>query len=93
MKTAEKTRFDTRLSKEQKEFFEEATRLGGFRTLTEFVISSAQQKAQEIIERHYSIVESKRDRQIFFSTILNPPAPNERLKKAARRYKKQMAKK
>ncbi len=38
MKTIEKARFDTRLPKEQKEYFEYAANLGGFRNLTEFIV-------------------------------------------------------
>jgi len=87
MKT-DTARFDTRLSKEQKELFEYAANLGGYRTLTEFVITSAKVKADEIVERHRSIVTSKKDQRIFFDAILNPPAPGKRLSAAAKRYNK-----
>jgi uncharacterized protein (DUF1778 family) len=86
MKT-DTARFDTRLSKEQKELFEYAASLGGYRSLSEFVISSAQQKANEIVDKHRSILESRRDRSVFFKAILNPPEPNEKLKAAAARFK------
>ena len=47
-------RFDTRLPKEQKVFFERAAQLGGYRNLTEFVVITVQEKAKEIIsESHY----------------------------------------
>lgn len=81
-------RFDTRLPKEQKEFFEYAASLGGYRTLTEFVIISVQSKADEIVEKHRSIVASKRDQEIFFNTIMNPPAPGKKLTAAAKKYNK-----
>ncbi len=87
MKAASKTRFDIRLPKEQKEYFEYAARLGGFRTLTEFVIYSGSQQASQILEKHNSILASKRDQEIFFNALLNPPAPNAPLKKAMGRYK------
>ena len=45
-------RFDTRLQKEQKDFFERAARLGGFRNLTDFVIVAVQEKAKEIIDEN-----------------------------------------
>ena len=88
MKTDEniKTRFDTRLPKEQKEYFEYAANLGGFRNLTEFIVFSAQQQANKIIENHNIILASKKDREIFFDAIMNPSKPNARLKKAALRY-------
>lgn len=87
MKTME-ARFDTRLPKEQKEFFEKAAVIGGFRTLTEFVIFSVQDKAKQIFQEHNRILASKRDQEIFFNALLNPSEPNEALKKAAKRYKK-----
>jgi uncharacterized protein (DUF1778 family) len=81
-------RFDTRLPKAQKEFFEYAANLGGYRTLTEFIIVSAQSKAEEIVEKHRSIVASKRDREIFFDAIMNSPEPGKKLKEAVKRYDK-----
>lgn len=87
MKTAEKSRIDARLSKEQKEFFEYAASVGGFKTLTEFVIVSAQTNAEKIIEKHDKILASKKDKEIFFNELLNPSKPNKSLKDAADRYK------
>lgn len=86
MRTGQKSRFDTRLSKEQKEFFEYAASLGGFRTLTEFVIFSLQKEAENIVEKHNQILASKRDQEVFFNAMLNPPEPNEKLKKALTDY-------
>jgi uncharacterized protein (DUF1778 family) len=82
------TRFDTRLPKQQKEFLEYAANLGGYRTLTEFVISSAQKKAEEIVQKHQSILASKRDQKVFFDAILNPPAPGKKLVAAVKKYNK-----
>jgi uncharacterized protein (DUF1778 family) len=92
MKTLQKTRFDVRLPKEQKEYFEYAANLGGFRTLTEFVIYSGNQQASQIVDKHNSILASKRDQEIFFNALLNPKAPSARLKQAADRYKKVIGK-
>lgn len=86
-KTIEIARFDTRLPKEQKEFFEEAVVLGGYRSLSDFVISSAMEKAKIIIEERKNLLASKKDREIFFDALLNPSKPNEKLKAAAKRYK------
>ena len=92
MKALQKTRFDIRLPKEQKEYFEYAANLGGFRTLTEFVIYSGNQQANQIVDKHNSILASKRDQEIFFNALLNPKAPSARLKQAADRYKKVVGK-
>ncbi len=86
MRTIEKVRFDTRLPKDQKEFFEYAARLGGFRTLTEFIISSVQERAKKIIEEHNTILASKKDKKTFFNAIMNPTGLNDKLKNAALRY-------
>ncbi len=91
MKTLEKSRFDTRLSKDQKAFFEYAASLGGFRTLTEFVIFSVQQQASNIVEKHNSILASKKDQDVFFNAIMNPPKPSVDLKKAVSRFNKAIA--
>jgi len=88
MKTSEMSRFDTRLPKDQKELFEYAASLGGFRTLTDFLIFSAQQQAGTIIEKYNTILASKKDQEIFFNEITNPQKPNDRLKKAAIRFNK-----
>ena len=89
MKTGEKTRFDARLTREQKELFEYAATITGCRSLTDFVISSAQKEAEKAIERNQLLViASKRDREIFFKALVNPPKPNAALKKAVSRYNK-----
>lgn len=86
MQTVEMTRFDARLPKQQKDFFEYAAKLGGFRSLTEFILSSVQEKAENIVEKHDKILASERDREIFFNALINPPEPNEALRNAALFY-------
>jgi uncharacterized protein (DUF1778 family) len=83
----EKARFDAKIPKAQKEVFEYAARLGGFRTLTDFIINAVQEKANAIIQEHDIILASEKDREIFFNTLANPPGPNENLRDAAERYK------
>lgn len=92
MKTLEKARFDTRLSKEQKEIFEYAASLGGFRTLTDFVVSVLQEKSRMIIEKHDAILTSKGDQKLFFKAIMNPAKPNQRLIDAALRFNNEISK-
>jgi uncharacterized protein (DUF1778 family) len=83
----EKARFDTRLTREQKAYFEKAALLGGYRSLTDFVILTVQNKAKEIIEEREQIIASRRDSEIFFEAITNPDQPNEALVLAAKAYK------
>lgn len=82
----EQARFDARLPKEQKQFFERAAYLGGFRNLTDFVIIAAQEKAKEIIKEKEQIIASEKDSQIFFDAITNPRKPSEALKRALNDY-------
>ena len=87
-----KARFDTRLPKEQKAFFERAARLGGFRSLTDFIIFAAQEKAKKIILEQEQILASQRDSEIFFDAIVNSPKANNDLINAANEYKKLLSK-
>lgn len=79
-------RFNARLPEAQKELFERAASLGGFRNLTEFILHAAQQAASHIISDHEQFLQSERDRELFFETLMDPPEPNENLKKAKKRY-------
>lgn len=80
-------RFDTRLPKEQKDFFEKAARLGGFRNLTDFVISAVQEKAKEIVSERERVIASQKDSELFFNAVLNPKKPNKELSMAADQFK------
>jgi len=82
----EQARFDARLSKEQKLFFEKAAHIGGFRSLTDFVILTVQEKAKEIIQEKEQIIASERDSQIFFDAITKPKKPSKALKNALKDY-------
>lgn len=86
--TTKTARFEARWTLEQREFFERASLLGGFKTLSEFVFQSVYQNASDIIENQNRILKSEKDKEIFINALINPPAPNKRLKKAAERYNK-----
>ncbi|SEO51674.1 DUF1778 domain-containing protein [Mucilaginibacter sp. OK283] len=82
-----KARFDAKIPKAQKDLFEYAASLGGFRTLTDFIINAVQEKANAIIHEHTVILASEKDREIFFNALVNPSGPNQKLRDAAERYK------
>jgi len=86
--TIKSARFEARITEDQKAIFLRAAALGGHRTLTEFVIESAQEKANAIIRDHDILSLTAKDKRIFVDALLNPPAPNAKLKQAAKRYKK-----
>jgi uncharacterized protein (DUF1778 family) len=84
---SEKARFDVKIPKAQKQLFEYAASLGGFRTLTDFIINAVQEKANTIIREHNTILGSEKDREIFFDALMNPAGPNKKLRDAAERFK------
>jgi len=88
----EKTRFDTRLSKEQKQFFERAAILGGYRSLTDFVVLTVQEKAKKIIMERELILASQKDSEIFFDALMNADLPNADLVSAAEQFHKLVSK-
>ena len=79
-------RFEARITEEQKALFLQAAALGGYNTLTDFIITSAQEKANALILDHEVLQLSKQDRDILLEALLNPSAPNEKLRQAANRY-------
>ena len=79
-------RLEARVSPEQKNLLERAAALEG-RTLTDFVVSSAQAAALATIARHEVITLTAHDSQVFAQTLMQPPAPNECLRAAARRHR------
>lgn len=78
-------RLEARISPEQKRLIERAADLQG-RSLTEFVIRSTQQAAQEAIREHELMSLTARDTKAFVNALLKPPAPSAKLKRAADRY-------
>jgi uncharacterized protein (DUF1778 family) len=81
-------RFDARLAKEQKELFEYAAQLGGYRNLTDFVIHVLMEKSEKIIEKHNEVLASLKDQEIFFDAITKDAEPNKALKSAVLKHKK-----
>lgn len=82
-------RLETRVSAEQKSLIERAAALQG-RTLTDFVLTSVQEAALRAIAEHETLVLSERDRAVFFDTLVNPPAPSERLQQAFAEHKQRV---
>jgi uncharacterized protein (DUF1778 family) len=82
---AKTARLEARLTDEQKALFQHAADLTG-RTLTEFVVSSAQEVAARTVKEHEVLTLSGHDRQVFLDALLKPIRPNSRLRQAARRY-------
>jgi len=86
-KPSRKERLEARITAEQKALLSRAAELSG-RSLTDFVISSAQTAARETIRDHNSMKLSERDRQTFVAALLEDAQPGERLRRAADRYRR-----
>ncbi|MEI6761636.1 MAG: DUF1778 domain-containing protein [Betaproteobacteria bacterium] len=81
-------RLEARISAEQKALFQQAATLSD-RTLSEFVVASAQEAATRIIQTHETIALTRDEQIRFVSALLAAPAPNERLSQAASQYRAQ----
>jgi uncharacterized protein (DUF1778 family) len=56
------------------------------RSISDFVIDSAYAAAERAIREHEIITLSAQESARFAELLLNPPAPSERMRAAARRY-------
>lgn len=88
--TANNTRLDVRLGKEQKRIIEQAAAYSG-QTITAFTVSTLVRQAEEIVERFGMLRLSDRDRDVFLAALDRAPRPNAKLRKAAKRHAKQVA--
>jgi uncharacterized protein (DUF1778 family) len=59
-------------------------------SVSEFVLANALAAAERVIDSHEKITLSRRDWDVFYDALINPPEPNETLKKAARRYRERV---
>jgi uncharacterized protein (DUF1778 family) len=80
---SQNARFDARLSLTQKELLEKAAHLGGYRSLSDFVIKVAEDKANEIIEHHELLKLSVADAEVFYTALIEDQQQNAYLQKAA----------
>jgi uncharacterized protein (DUF1778 family) len=81
-------RIDVRISREQKELIKLASEILGFKSLSEFVIYCVRTQANKIIIDNNTILKTLEDKKIFVDALLNPPAPNDKLKMAQSNYLK-----
>jgi uncharacterized protein (DUF1778 family) len=83
-------RLEARISGEKKAVLQHAAELAG-RTLSEFVVESAQAAAMRVIQEHENFRLSQAEQIAFVTALLNPAAPNDRLREAAAKYRQQMS--
>ena len=79
-------RITARVSDDVRVTLEQAAELLGS-TVNQFVVQTAYQEAQRVIERESVIRLSQRDAHKIFSLLDHPPKPNARLKAAVKAFK------
>ena len=84
-------RFDARLNEEQKLLIQRAADLEG-RTMTDFVLRSAEEAAERTIEVRAMLILTARDTEAFADAILNPVKAGPVLRKAVREYREKTGK-
>ncbi len=80
------TRLVARTSTEIQEIIQRAADYSGA-SLSQFLIESAMEKARSVIERTESLHLSMAATDALFAALENPPKANQKLLKAAQRYK------
>lgn len=80
------TRVGARIAPEALAVVKRAAELQG-RSVSDFMVAAAQDAAQRAIEEAQFIRLAVEDQRALAAAILNPPAPNAALKKAAGRYR------
>ncbi len=78
-------RLEARVSREAKALCQKAAAIQG-RSLTDFIVNSAVEAATRTVQENEFIVLTQRDRVAFVKALLNAPAPNTRLQKAAEHH-------
>ena len=79
-------RVSARVTQKVYETLSQAAELTGA-TLNQFIVQSAYEKAQEVIEKEQFIRMTARCASAFFEALDHPPEPNAKLRKAAKLYR------
>ena len=82
----DKSRITARVPAELRATLEQAAQLQGA-TLNQFVVQSAYQEAQRVVERETLIRLSRRDAQRMFALLDHPPKLKARLKEAVKAHR------
>ena len=80
------TRIEARLTSSQKALIQRAADIRR-QKLSEFVLASAADAARKIIDQHATIRLTREEQVALVETLLDPPAPSARLRRAAQAYR------
>ncbi|XTZ38629.1 DUF1778 domain-containing protein [Salmonella enterica] len=84
MSALKKQRIDLRLNEDDKSLIEEAAAMTN-QTITQFMVSTASERAAEVISQHRRLILNEESWNMVMDAISNSPTPNSRLKRAAKR--------
>ncbi|HFJ4510821.1 TPA: DUF1778 domain-containing protein [Salmonella enterica] len=87
MSALKKQRIDLRLNEDDKHMIEEAAAMTN-QSISQFMVSTASARAAEVIDQHRRLLLNEESWNLVMDAITNPPAPNDRLKRAANRLRK-----
>jgi uncharacterized protein (DUF1778 family) len=88
VRVAKQERIEARLSPEAKSLIEDAAELSGM-SVSDFLVSRAQVAAREVVSEHERWVLTRQQSRALLNALVNPPAANDALNRAAERYKSQ----
>ncbi len=83
-------RVNLRLNETAKRRIEQAASFEG-KTVSGFIVSSALENAEKAIQKRETMALDRRDAKRFFDAIVNPPAPNDKLRTAIDEHRKRVA--
>ncbi|EBS4817012.1 DUF1778 domain-containing protein [Salmonella enterica] len=86
MSALKKQRIDLRLNEDDKHMIEEAAAMTN-QSISQFMVSTASERAAEVIDQHRRLLLNEESWNLVMDAITNPPAPNNRLKRAANRLR------
>ncbi|EAT8962650.1 DUF1778 domain-containing protein [Salmonella enterica] len=86
MSALKNQRIDLRLNEDDKHMIEEAAAMTN-QSISQFMVSTASERAAEVIDQHRRLLLNEESWNLVMDAITNPPAPNDRLKRAANRLR------
>ena len=84
-KTDETARLEARIPVDLHELMQRAAQLRGM-TMTGYLIATAGEDARRVVEEAEILRLARADQMLFTKALIDPPAPNDRLKRAAERH-------
>ncbi|MFJ7174716.1 type II toxin-antitoxin system TacA family antitoxin [Citrobacter freundii] len=84
MPVLKKQRIDLRLNEDDKNMIEEAAAMTN-QSISQFMVSTASERAAEVINQHRRLILNEESWDLIMDAISNPPLPNDRLKRSAKR--------